>query len=87
MCSNLVVNDYIYVNTIPKIQEFINKCSNISTLNVNIDKMSKIAVLINLIELTVILSNFVLMDYGTVALFGCPTRDEKDYAEEFLHNT
>ncbi|SPP23797.1 leucine--tRNA ligase [Orientia tsutsugamushi] len=80
MCSNLVVNDYIalsynhtlvqqYVNTIPKIQEFINKCSNIGTLNVNIDKMSKIAMLINLIELTVILSNFVLMDYGTGALF------------------
>ncbi|MBN8520499.1 MAG: leucine--tRNA ligase [Alphaproteobacteria bacterium] len=31
-------------------------------------------------ELPVYLANFILMDYGTGAIFGCPAHDERDFA-------
>ena len=31
------------------------------------------------INLKIYIANFVLMDYGTGAIFGCPAHDQRDY--------
>ena len=31
------------------------------------------------LELKVFIANFILMDYGTGAIFGCPAHDQRDY--------
>ena len=31
------------------------------------------------ISLKIYIANFVLMDYGTGAIFGCPAHDQRDY--------
>ena len=33
----------------------------------------------NEIKLKVFIANFILMDYGTGAIFGCPAHDHRDY--------
>ncbi|WP_341758230.1 leucine--tRNA ligase [Candidatus Tisiphia endosymbiont of Ditula angustiorana] len=66
---------------------FIEKCSQLDT-NVVVDKAEKEGVCTNLlaihpfdpsITIPVIITNFVLMDYGTGAVFGCPAHDERDH--------
>jgi leucyl-tRNA synthetase len=37
-------------------------------------------------ELPVFLANFILMDYGTGAIFGCPAHDERDHAFATKYN-
>ncbi|WP_342271986.1 leucine--tRNA ligase [Candidatus Tisiphia endosymbiont of Parasteatoda lunata] len=67
---------------------FIEKCSQLDT-NVVVDKAEKEGVFTDLfaihpfdptIIIPVIITNFVLMDYGTGAVFGCPAHDERDHA-------
>jgi len=67
---------------------FIEKCSQLHT-NAAVDKAEKEGVYTNLfaihpfdstIIIPVIITNFVLMDYGTGAVFGCPAHDERDHA-------
>ncbi|WP_342259568.1 leucine--tRNA ligase [Candidatus Tisiphia endosymbiont of Metellina segmentata] len=67
---------------------FIEKCSQLDT-NVVVDKAEKEGVFTDLfaihpfdptIIIPVIITNFVLMDYGTGAIFGCPAHDERDHA-------
>ncbi|WP_341756284.1 MULTISPECIES: leucine--tRNA ligase [unclassified Candidatus Tisiphia] len=69
------------------IVSFIEKCSQLHT-NAAIDKAEKEGVFTDLfaihpfdptIIIPVIITNFVLMDYGTGAIFGCPTHDERDH--------
>lgn len=66
---------------------FINQCRSLHT-NAAIDKAEKDGVFTNLsvihpfnpnVTLPVIIANFVLMDYGTGAVFGCPAHDQRDY--------
>ncbi|WP_375359007.1 leucine--tRNA ligase [Candidatus Tisiphia endosymbiont of Neophilaenus lineatus] len=67
---------------------FIEKCSQLDT-NVVVDKAEKEGVFTDLfaihpfdptIIIPVIITNFVLMDYGTGAVFGFPAHDERDHA-------
>ncbi|HJD64080.1 MAG TPA: leucine--tRNA ligase [Rickettsia endosymbiont of Sericostoma sp.] len=67
---------------------FIEKCSQLHT-NAAVDKAEKEGVYTNLfaihpfdstIIIPVIITNFVLIDYGTGAVFGCPAHDERDHA-------
>ncbi|WP_375318627.1 leucine--tRNA ligase [Candidatus Tisiphia endosymbiont of Oplodontha viridula] len=69
------------------IVSFIEKCSQLHT-NAAIDKAEKEGVFTDLfaihpfdptIIIPVIITNFVLMDYGTGAVFGCPAHDERDH--------
>ncbi|GAA5252584.1 leucine--tRNA ligase [Candidatus Rickettsia kedanie] len=75
------------VSKTPEISNFIAKCANI-TCSVELDKAEKEGVFTGLyvthpfdsnIVLPVIITNFVLMDYGTGAVFGCPAHDERDH--------
>ncbi|BFD46351.1 MAG: leucine--tRNA ligase [Rickettsia endosymbiont of Sergentomyia squamirostris] len=70
------------------IMSFIEKCSQLHT-NAAIDKAEKEGVFTDLfaihpfdptIIIHVVITNFVLMDYGTGAVFGCPAHDERDHA-------
>ncbi|AFE52857.1 leucyl-tRNA synthetase [Rickettsia prowazekii str. GvV257] len=71
----------------PEIVNFITKCSYI-TRSSEIDKAEKEGIFSGLyvihpfdanIFLPVIITNFVLMDYGTGAIFGCPAHDKRDH--------
>ena len=33
----------------------------------------------NNVSLKIFIANFILMDYGTGAIFGCPAHDQRDY--------
>ncbi len=68
--------------------EFIKKCQATGTSEEAIEKAEKIGFdtghkvahpFIEGKELPVYLANFILMDYGTGAIFGCPAHDERDY--------
>ena len=71
----------------PKIRDFINACNKISTDQASIDKTEKIGYKTNIlvkhpfdqeIKVPLFIANFVLMDYGTGAIFGCPAHDQRD---------
>jgi leucyl-tRNA synthetase len=69
------------------IQNFIKECHSNSTTEEAISTAEKKGVFTNYYvnhpfdvskKLPVYLANFVLMDYGTGAIFGCPAHDERD---------
>jgi leucyl-tRNA synthetase len=69
--------------------EFIAACQATGTSEEAIEKAEKIGFntghkvkhpFIDGKELPVYLANFILMDYGTGAIFGCPAHDERDFA-------
>ncbi|XVN42600.1 MAG: leucine--tRNA ligase [Candidatus Rickettsia vulgarisii] len=75
------------VNIDDKVSSFIKQCSHLHS-TAAVEKAEKDGVFTNLsvihpfnpnITLPVIITNFVLMDYGTGAIFGCPAHDERDY--------
>ncbi|MES2215362.1 MAG: leucine--tRNA ligase, partial [Pseudomonadota bacterium] len=77
-----------YVQKTPEIQGFIEKCSQSSTTTADVEKAGKEGVdtglkvlhpFDNSTELPVIIANFVLMEYGTGAVYGCPGHDERDH--------
>lgn len=81
-----IVSKYVHIT--PEVQQFIDKCSKISISNIQMDLMEKTGIMTNLnvihpvdnsIELPVIIANFVLLEYGTGAVFGCPAHDERDH--------
>lgn len=73
--------------TQPEVAAFIKKCEKQDTSQRTLDTMEKEGVLTGLSVLNpfsndsipVYIVNYVLMDYGTGAVFGCPAHDERDY--------
>lgn len=77
-----------HITKTKEIQQFIDKCSHKGTSQAEIDKAEKEGVDTGLkvvhpfdpsIKLPIYIANFVLMDYGTGAVFGCPAHDERDF--------
>ncbi len=71
-----------------KAANFIKFCEKNSTKEADIEKAEKYGYETNLsvshpfrnkIMLKVFIANFILMDYGTGAIFGCPAHDQRDY--------
>ncbi|MCL4149813.1 UNVERIFIED_CONTAM: hypothetical protein GTU68_001097 [Idotea baltica] len=70
------------------IREFVKSCNKEGLTEEQIETAEKRGVKTNLvvehpfdssIELPVYLANFILMDYGTGAIFACPAHDERDH--------
>ncbi|MDR0744567.1 MAG: leucine--tRNA ligase [Holosporales bacterium] len=68
--------------------EFIDECKKIATTEESIEKAEKKGKFTGLyvkhpvvedLQLPIYIANFVLMDYGTGAVFGCPAHDERDF--------
>ena len=75
--------------------DFIKQCQSTGTSEEAIEKAEKIGFdtghtvehpFIKGKELPVYLANFILMDYGTGAIFGCPGHDERDFAFATKYN-
>ena len=71
-----------------EINEFIEKCKKLGTTEAVLEKAEKLGYftgiyikhpLIKDKQIPVYIANFVLIDYGTGAVFGCPAHDERDY--------
>ena len=71
----------------PEIAAFIEEAHRIGTATEAIDKAEKLGVFTGLhvkhpvkpgATLPVYIANFVLMEYGTGAIFGCPAHDQRD---------
>ncbi|MDR1488606.1 MAG: leucine--tRNA ligase [Holosporales bacterium] len=71
-----------------EIKKFIDECKTTMTSMETIEKTEKKGVFTGIYvknpiksdkNLPVYIANFVLMDYGTGAVFGCPAHDERDY--------
>ncbi len=74
--------------TNPSIASFIKECNSLGTSLEDIEKAEKRGVDTGLKvqhpldanwQLPIYIANFVLMDYGTGAIFGCPAHDERDH--------
>ena len=71
-----------------KFQKFRNDCSKTGTTEESIAQAEKIGFKTNLLainplnekeEVPIYFANFVLMDYGFGAVFGCPAHDQRDF--------
>ena len=71
----------------PKAAAFIEQCRSLGTSEAAIEKAEKLGFDIGLkvrhpldaaIELPIYIANFVLMEYGDGAIFGCPAHDQRD---------
>ncbi|HEX3859097.1 MAG TPA: leucine--tRNA ligase, partial [Pseudolabrys sp.] len=71
----------------PKLAAFIEECKKIGTAQAAIDTAEKLGFDTGIKavhpfdpswELPVYVANFILMDYGTGAIFGCPAHDQRD---------
>jgi len=67
---------------------FIHLCQKQSTKEADIEKADKLGYKTKIkvkhpfrenVNLDVFIANFILMDYGTGAIFGCPAHDQRDY--------
>lgn len=74
---------------------FVQQCQSTGTSEEAIEKAEKIGFdtghkvahpFIEGKELPVYLANFILMDYGTGAIFGCPAHDDRDFAFATKYN-
>ena len=77
-----------YFETNSEYQKFKNECSKTGTTEESIAQAEKIGFKTNLLALNpmdpkkkvpVYFANFVLMDYGFGAVFGCPAHDQRDF--------
>jgi len=81
-----ISNDHPVAKEIIKVdsaaKEFRNRCQNLSPDKEKLGFKTVLEVEHPFIKnkvLPVYLANFVLMDYGSGAIFGCPAHDERDY--------
>ncbi len=81
VAQNLAQND-------TKIAEFVNECNKNAVNEEVLEKQEKLGINTGLkvlhpfdenLEIDVFIANFVLMDYGSGAVFGCPAHDERDF--------
>ncbi|SFJ52414.1 leucine--tRNA ligase [Celeribacter neptunius] len=72
----------------PEIAAFCEECRKGGTTEEAIEKAEKLGYNTGLtvrhpfdtsVELPVYIANFILMDYGTGAIFGCPAHDQRDF--------
>ncbi len=72
----------------PQIAEFVAECRRIGTSEEALEKAEKKGMDAGIRvrhpfdpnwELPVYIANFILMDYGTGAIFGCPAHDQRDF--------
>ena len=72
----------------PAIAEFVAECRRIDTSEEALEKAEKNGIDTGIRalhpfddtwELPVYIANFILMDYGTGAIFGCPAHDQRDF--------
>ena len=73
---------------LPKFLDFKKECSQVGTTEEAIANAEKIGFktdlqaehpFINNKKIPIYISNFILMDYGTGAIFGCPAHDQRDF--------
>ena len=72
----------------PGFEEFLKRCQALGTSEAAIEQADKIGFDTGRVAthpildraVPVYIANFVLMDYGTGAVFGCPAHDERDHA-------
>ncbi len=80
----------------PKLAEFIEACKKMGTSQAEIDTAEKMGFDTGIKaihpfdpnwKLPVYVANFILMDYGTGAIFGCPAHDQRDleFANKYGH--
>jgi leucyl-tRNA synthetase len=71
----------------PKLRAFIEECRRMGTAQEDIDRAEKKGYETGVLaahpfrsttKLPVYVANFILMDYGTGAVFGCPAHDQRD---------
>src|SRR3954454_21301587 len=71
----------------PKLQAFIEECRKIGTAQAEIDTAEKLGFDTGIRavhpfdpawQLPIYVANFILMEYGTGAIFGCPAHDQRD---------
>ena len=70
-----------------EISNFIQECKKTSSTTEALEKADKIGINTGLKvlhpftekEIPVYIANFILMDYGTGAIFGCPAHDQRDF--------
>ncbi|MDR0942155.1 MAG: leucine--tRNA ligase [Holosporales bacterium] len=70
-----------------EIADFIEECRKTATIEESVEKAEKKGIFtmfhakhfVNGKTLPVYIANFVLMDYGAGAVFGCPAHDERDF--------
>ncbi len=91
--NHSIVNTHLSQNS--KVQDFANKCRKGSIANTIIEKQEKLGIdtglktlhpFDNKIELPIFIANFILMDYGTGAIFGCPAHDKRDHEFAIKYN-
>ncbi|HRV61863.1 MAG: leucine--tRNA ligase [Rhodobacteraceae bacterium] len=72
----------------PEVAEFVAECRRVGTSEEALEKAEKKGLdtgirvrhpLDPAWELPVYIANFILMDYGTGAIFGCPAHDQRDF--------
>jgi leucyl-tRNA synthetase len=78
-----------------EIEDIIKKCASLGTAQASIETAEKIGLDTGLrayhpfdknIILPVYIANFVLMDYGTGAVYGCPAHDARDHEFALKYN-
>jgi len=71
-----------------EVADFIKECNKTSTTEEDLEKSEKKGIFTGLFinhplieekKLPIYIANFVLMDYGTGAIFGCPAHDQRDF--------
>lgn len=76
------------ISKTPEMQAFIDKALHMSVSAAEIEKAEKEGIDTGIkvvhpfdsnIEIPLLIANFVLMEYGTGAVFGCPAHDDRDH--------